>query len=133
MKKTLLVASSLVLLTLPVVTVSADSFDQKIQQQNEKINDIKNESTSLDDLQRQRFNRLKEKSKQSYKRKRRRKKKSMPWHKKSKSLKRKSSSAQKYWRIKRVTFKRRNLPIVCSKKSLMRSPSEKLFNGRSLQ
>ena len=46
MKKTLLVASSLVLLTLPVVTVSADSFDQKIQQQNEKINDIKNESTS---------------------------------------------------------------------------------------
>ena len=52
MKKTLLVASSLVLLTLPVVTVSADSFDQKIQQQNEKINDIKNESTSLESLKR---------------------------------------------------------------------------------
>lgn len=52
MKKTLLVASSLVLLALPVVTVSADSFDQKIQQQNEKINDIKNESTSLESLKR---------------------------------------------------------------------------------
>lgn len=52
MKNTLLVASSLVLLTLPVVTVSADSFDQKIQQQNEKINDIKNESTSLKSLKR---------------------------------------------------------------------------------
>lgn len=52
MKKTLLVASSLVLLTLPVVTVSADSFDQKIQQHNEKINDIKNESTSLESLKR---------------------------------------------------------------------------------